>query len=110
MSRPPHRLVSAILLLGAATLASADDDHERARTALEKGEVLPLTTILVRAETLLHGRLIEAELEREDGIWMYEIKLLRADGRLVEAYFDARTGELLEVEGDSAGVRSDQEE
>jgi uncharacterized membrane protein YkoI len=99
--------VATFVLLGAATMASADDDHERALTALEEGEVLPLTSILLRAETLLHGRLLEAELEREDGFWIYEIKLLRADGRLVEAYFDARTGELLEVEGNSGGRRSD---
>jgi uncharacterized membrane protein YkoI len=43
--------------------------------------------------------MIEAELEREDGLWVYEVKLLRPNGRVVEALFDARSGELLAIEG-----------
>ncbi len=82
-------------------LAGDDGSHDqrRARAALERGEVLPLTGILRRSEALLDGRMIEAELEREDGRWVYEITLLDADGFIVEALFDARTAELLELEG-----------
>lgn len=75
-------------------------DQERARAALERGEVLSLDVILARARELLDGRMIEAELEREDGRWVYELTLLGPDGRVVEALFDAASAELLELEGD----------
>jgi len=92
-------LTGACLMGALAHGVAGDRDHERARQALASGEILPLTEILARAGRLLEGRMIEAELEREDGLWVYEIKLLRTDGRLVEALFDARGGELLELEG-----------
>ncbi|MEJ2576224.1 MAG: PepSY domain-containing protein [Gammaproteobacteria bacterium] len=92
-------LAAALLILGAGGPAAAGDDHERALSALAEGEVLPLTAILARAGELLDGRMIEAELEREHGLWVYEIKLLQRNGRLVETVFDARTAEILSVEG-----------
>jgi uncharacterized membrane protein YkoI len=36
---------------------------------------------------------LEVELEEERGRLVYEIKLLRPGGRLVELYYDAATGE-----------------
>lgn len=98
-SRSLKRIAAVWLLVGVWGPALAGDDHERARDALSAGEIQPLTAILGRAEQLLGGRMIEAELEREDGLWVYEVKLLRPNGRVVEALFDARSGELLAIEG-----------
>ncbi len=116
-----YLLLAALLSAAAAPLAAADEgryerdadrgeehdddydgrDQERARAALERGEVLPLDAILARARELLDGRMIEAELEREDGRWVYELTLLGPDGQVVEALFDAASAELLELEGDA---------
>ncbi|MEQ8967793.1 MAG: PepSY domain-containing protein [Azospirillaceae bacterium] len=74
-------------------------DERRARDALERGEILSLERILERADALLAGRMIDAELEREDGRWVYEITLLAADGHVVEALFDAHDAALLGLEG-----------
>lgn len=94
-------LAFALLLVGAAAMqplvASADGgrDHDRARAALEAGEILPLETILARVRRQHPGDVLELELEREHGRWVYEIKLLQQGGRVVKLEVDASTGEVL---------------
>jgi len=39
---------------------------------------------------------MEVELERQDGRWLYELKLLRSGGSLVKLKVDARDGRILE--------------
>lgn len=92
-------LILTLALVAAGPPALAGDDQERARAALERGEILPLQSILERAEADFPGKLLEAELEAEDGRLSYEIKLLTAGGRIVELTYDARTGALLGAEG-----------
>ena len=67
--------------------------------AVEEGLILPLKDILARAEAAYPGRLIETELEDEDGIMVYEIKMLTKDGRLMKLHYDARSGALLTAKG-----------
>jgi uncharacterized membrane protein YkoI len=38
---------------------------------------------------------LEVELERKNGRWLYEIKLLRQGGGLLKLELDARSGEVL---------------
>lgn len=84
-----------------ATPALADrDDHDRARLALEAGEILPLSDILASAAAVRPGRVIEIELERDDGRWVYELELVSPEGRLYEMEVDASSGIVLEVELD----------
>lgn len=94
----PAALVAALLLALAAGTAPAHDerDHDRARQALEAGEVLPLRTILERVEREHPGQVLEVELERDDGRWIYEIKLLRAGGAVSKLKVDAADGRVLE--------------
>lgn len=76
-----------------------DDDHERARAALEAGEVVPLQEILDTVNTRFDGSLVEVELERKHERWVYEIKLLTRPGSVVKLHYDARTKELLSAKG-----------
>jgi uncharacterized membrane protein YkoI len=89
-----------LALLGAGAGQAGDGhDHDRARRALESGEILPLRTILERVERDYPGQIMEVELEREDARWIYEIKLLRTGGALVKIEIDARDGALLGIKG-----------
>ncbi|TCP44178.1 PepSY domain-containing protein [Rhodovulum marinum] len=92
------------LLLGLAVPAGADRDddrdHDRARDALARGEILPLHTILPGLQDRFGGRLLEVELEREDGRMVYEVELITARGRILEIVVDAATGRVLETEED----------
>lgn len=92
-----RKLCCSILLgLLVATSAAARDDHERARAALERGEVLPLATILERLAPTIGRDVIETEFEREDGRWVYEITYIDAHGRRVELEVDARDATIIE--------------
>lgn len=93
------RLALILALLAAPALASRDD-HDRARRALEAGEILPLSEILESAHAMRPGRVIEIELERDDGRWIYELELVTPQGRLYEMEIDAATGTVLEIEED----------
>ncbi|MPM71253.1 hypothetical protein SDC9_118216 [bioreactor metagenome] len=83
--------------IGAPTgLAHADEkDHELARRALQEGKVLPLRTVLEQVEREYKGQVLEVELERDGGSFIYEIKLLLPDGRLMKLEVDGATGKVV---------------
>ena len=58
------------------------------------GKILPLEEILKRNAINTQGRVIEVELEQKRGAYVYEIKVLRPDGRYRELKIDARTGSV----------------
>ena len=105
---PWRRLASVLALAWAASLpvhAPEREDHDRARAAVQAGEVLPLPELLARVQRSQPGRVLDVELEREDGRWLYELKLLRADGQRLKLLVDARSGEVLgsRARGDGRG-------
>ena len=90
----------AIALLAAALAffawpAAADSDHAAAKRLRESGEILPLEQILERAYKQQPGKVLETELDRERGRYLYEIEVLDANGKVWELKYDARSGELL---------------
>lgn len=100
----PGLLISLLISLWPPA-AWARPDHDQARAAVQAGEVLPLRTLLDRLEKSHPGQVLEVELERDDGRWVYELKLLQAGGRLVKLKVDARSGELLSARARDGGER-----
>ena len=100
--RPATLLTLPLALLLAATPAvSRDLDQDEALRLRHEGLILPLESLLRQAMERHPGaRLLEAELEEEDGIFVYEIELLTADGVARELELDARDGRLLKDEED----------
>jgi hypothetical protein len=90
-------LAAAAILVGTAALADRDD-HERARAALAREEILPLAEIMPAIEARFYGRAIEVEFERDDGRWVYEFELITPAGRIVEVEVDAASGRVIEAE------------
>jgi uncharacterized membrane protein YkoI len=82
-------------------------DHDRARRALEAGEIMPLNTVLERVAVSAPGRVIEVELERKKERWVYEIKLLRAGGVLVKLLVDARDATLISERSKNTNTNED---
>lgn len=80
-----------------AAQAGRKDDHDRARAAVQAGEVLPLPALLERLQRTHPGGVLELELEREHGRWIYEVKLLQPDGQLLKLEVDAATAQVLRV-------------
>ena len=92
-------LFGTLLWVCLSSTSLADEDHDRARKALDAGEVLPLRSILERVERDSPGQVIDVELEnkRHGGTqrWIYEIKLVRTGGALVKLKINARDGTLI---------------
>lgn len=80
-----------------AARADGPIDQQRARQAVLAGEIRSLADILQQVQPQLGGEVIATELEREHDRWVYEFKVLRPDGRLVEWYVDARDGSVLKT-------------
>jgi uncharacterized membrane protein YkoI len=102
-SAPAFRKAVAAVVFSLAMVlpAQAGDSGgpDRARRAVESGEILPLREILQRVERDTPGQVMEVELEREGGRWVYEVKLLAAGGAIVELNIDARDGTVLRRKG-----------
>lgn len=85
--------------------AQADDDddaleHEEARKALEQGLVRPLEEIIAEARKHVQGDLIEVELEREDGRYIYELEFIQPSGQIIELQLDAKSMAIIEDDAD----------
>lgn len=78
--------------------ADGDSDHDKAKRLKDAGEIIALEIILQNARKIQQGRILEAELETEDGKLIYEIELLTREGAVVELLFDAKTGVHLATE------------
>ena len=76
-----------------------DDDHDFAKSALEQGRVLPLADIIAKVSRQVPGKVIEVELEDEDGSLVYDL-ILSPQGRLQEIEVNAATGKILKIEDD----------
>jgi uncharacterized membrane protein YkoI len=96
--------LAAVAALSAGAASASDHkkkDHEAARQALLRKEVLPLTRILAIAAQRAPGEVIEVELEQSDnGRLKYDLKILAKTGRVRELELDAKTGATLKLEDD----------
>jgi uncharacterized membrane protein YkoI len=95
-------LVACLVFSVALSLpANAFDlgDHDRARQALDAGEVIPLGAVLERVRRDFPGEVMEVELEHKKDRWVYEIKLLRPGGSLVKLLVDASNGTIITRSG-----------
>lgn len=91
-------LSATLTLSPSAGHAGRDSDHERARLAVERGEALPLADILERVRPVLRGEVVGVSFERKRDRWVYEFKVIRKGGGLVECSVDAATAEILDKE------------
>ena len=74
-------------------------DVELAKQLVSSGELLPLERIIASLTPhYRQGRIIDLELEKEHGIYIYELEFLFANGEVEEVEIDARTGQILEAD------------
>jgi uncharacterized membrane protein YkoI len=93
-------LLGALLLPAVRPALAGDDDHERARRAVEAGRIRPLVQLLAEIERRFVGQVVETELDDDDdGRWTYEFKLLPPSGRMYKVELDAATGAVIGTKG-----------
>ena len=102
------RSIFATLALAAVSLSPvsvwADSkDQARAREAMLSGDISPLSEALSVIEKEYPGDILEVELEEEDDFnppaFLYEIKVLTAQGEVLKVKLHARSLEIVEVKG-----------
>lgn len=76
----------------------ADEDHELARKLREAGAILPLEEIVRHARAAKPGELLETDLEKKHGRYVYEVEILDKAGQVWEIELDAGDGRLISVE------------
>ncbi|WP_233214149.1 PepSY domain-containing protein [Pollutimonas nitritireducens] len=114
---PSRRRASLQLVLAAVMLVSLAGipgtahahehlDHDRARQALISGEVLSLRQVLDLVGREYPGEPVEIEFEHDDGLYVYEIKLLQPGGTIVKMKVDAATGTIIKIKGRGIERRS----
>jgi uncharacterized membrane protein YkoI len=93
-----------LLALAVTTLApplAAREDCKRnqdcALEAFQRGDIKPLSEVLVVARTHVPGEVVKIELDREDGVWVYEIRVLTASGRIRKLEIDAKSLAVIKV-------------
>jgi len=108
MRRRNALALALVLGLAAGGAQGHDHDREQAERLQALGEVLPLQDVLARVAAEYPGQVLKVEFEGAgDGDcpvpppcadrWVYELKILQDQGRLVKIKADARTGQVLWV-------------
>jgi uncharacterized membrane protein YkoI len=97
-----YRPLLAVALLALAFTSSARDlDQDEALRLRREGRILPLEQLLqVALQRYPGAELLEAELEEEDGVLVYEVELLTAQGIVRELELHARSAQVLKDEVD----------
>lgn len=81
-------------------LLLVDADIDEIRRLKEAGNIMPLEDIIVKMRRDYPGRIIEIELDEDNGLYVYEIEYVDDDGMVWDLELDARSGELLKREID----------
>ncbi|MBU1333070.1 MAG: PepSY domain-containing protein [Gammaproteobacteria bacterium] len=98
---PSAALCAALLLALAGTSSARDLDQDEALRLRRDGLILPLDQLMRPALQRYPGAtLLEAELEEEDDVLVYEVELLTPQGIVRELELDARDGRILKDEVD----------
>lgn len=100
----PVAHLSRLVLIGSMafnTGALGDHlDHDSVKRLCDEGHILSMSEVMRRAALIQPGQLLEAELDREDGRYVYEIRILDPAGRIHELELDAAGGALIESSHD----------
>lgn len=93
--------IAAALLATVGLVASpaghADDklNQNEVRQLREAGKILPMEDILSRSRAAQPGQIVEVELDRENGRYVYEVKLIDDRNTVHKLELDAASGEVL---------------
>jgi len=91
-------LAGGLAISGGAAGQDCKKSQDCALGAREQGKIRTLTEVLVAARAAVPGEVVKIELERENGLWVYEVKILSASGRRRTVEINAETLAVIKVE------------
>ena len=92
----PPQVITLLLSVLLASVTFADDD---VREVVARGDAVSYEVLEKTVSRQFYGRMIHVDLERENGRWYYEIRLLQDDGRIIEVELEAKSLTIIEIEG-----------
>lgn len=99
-------LLLAVMLQGMPSHAEDDGDGDKdnrleaVQEAVERGEIKSLGALKDIVRAAYPGDIVHVSTHRDNGRFLYEFRVLRKDGRLIEIEMDAASGRILEAEND----------
>ena len=75
-------------------------DQDRARAAMERGDIRPLDQILAAVRAVAPGDVIALDLKEKKGRWLYKVKVLTPAGKRREIRIDAKSLEIIKDDED----------
>jgi len=76
----------------------ADVKQDRVIQLNQQGTILSLQQIIDKATQIKPGKILETELDEEEGMYVYELEILDDKGQVWELDLNAQSGELIEIE------------
>ncbi|MBF0444238.1 MAG: PepSY domain-containing protein [Magnetococcales bacterium] len=99
----PIKISIAVFIVFVWTGVIADADTQKMGLAVESDGIIGLEMVLVQARQQFPGRILKVELENDEDALsgsIYEVKILKRDGSVIEVEYDAKTLKVLDVKGD----------
>ena len=91
-----HALVQDVHKEG--TRIEFEEDQDEVYEAVQEGYIRPFSEMYAAVENDLHGRIIKVELEEDDDIWVYELKI-NYKNNIIKVEYNAETLEMLMIKG-----------
>ncbi|MDN3609855.1 PepSY domain-containing protein [Vibrio ostreicida] len=75
-----------------------DADQDEVFEAVRQGYIRPFSELYTAVEKDLRGRIIKVELDEDDDVWIYELKL-NFKNNIIKVEYNATTLDLLSMKG-----------
>jgi len=75
--------------------AAIADEHDDAREALRRGDILPYSQIKKVVERQVDGKVVGQKLRRTNRGWQYDLRLRPTNGRVMVLVVDAKNGNII---------------
>ncbi|ADP72159.1 hypothetical protein Rvan_2955 [Rhodomicrobium vannielii ATCC 17100] len=89
-------VAAAAMLASPTAFAKDDDSRSEIHQGLKQGDIKSLSDILVISKDRVVGEVIEAEIDRKGGKWIYDLELIDPQGFKSKVKVDAKTGDVVE--------------
>jgi uncharacterized membrane protein YkoI len=99
-------LTGLTVLFLSAGFAIGDDGKDKESVQAMAAKIT-MEQAIQTAKTKFPGRVVEAELESEDGTLVYEVEIVSASGEEQEIEIDAQSGKILDSESENEKDKDD---
>lgn len=93
-------LVTLFFLTAIPAPGIAGQDQNDAQKARKQGDLIPYGQIARRAVKQFGGRVVGQKMRQTgSNSWVYELRLLMEDGKVLQVVMDAKTGRVISTRG-----------